>query len=41
MSQLVAANKVLTEKMAERDAEIRRLTEALALLQPVVVAASA
>jgi hypothetical protein len=34
MSQLVAANKVLTEKMAERDAEIRRLTEALALLQP-------
>jgi hypothetical protein len=34
MSQLVAANKVLTEKMAERDAEILRLTEALALLQP-------
>jgi len=34
MSQLVAANKVLTEKMAERDAEILRLTEALARLQP-------
>jgi hypothetical protein len=33
MSQLVAANKVLIEKMAERDAEILRLTEALALLQ--------
>ena len=36
MSQLVAANKVLSEKMAERDAEILRLTEALALLQPIV-----
>lgn len=34
MAQLVAANKVLTEKMAERDAEIVRLTEALARLQP-------
>jgi hypothetical protein len=41
MSQLVAANKVLTEKMAERDAEIRRLTEALALLQPKSDAAEA
>jgi hypothetical protein len=41
MAQLVAANKVLTEKMAERDAEIRRLTEALALLQPTVDAAVA
>jgi hypothetical protein len=41
MAQLVAANKVLTEKMAERDAEIRRLTEALALLQPTADAAAA
>jgi hypothetical protein len=41
MSQLVAANKVLTEKMAERDAEIRRLTEALALLQPKTEAVAA
>lgn len=40
MSQLVAANKVLTEKMAERDAEIIRLTEALARLQATVDAAA-
>jgi hypothetical protein len=33
MAQLVAANKVLTEKMAERDAEIRRLTEELTALR--------
>jgi hypothetical protein len=41
MAQLVAANKVLTEKIAERDAEILRLTEALALLQPKTDAAEA
>ncbi len=41
MSQLVAANKVLTEKMAERDAEILRLTQALAILQPKTDAAEA
>lgn len=35
MSQLVAANKVLTEKMAERDAEISRLTEELNALRAV------
>jgi hypothetical protein len=33
MAQLVAANKVLTEKMAERDVEIRRLTEELTALR--------
>jgi hypothetical protein len=36
MAQLVAANKTLTEKMAERDEEIRRLTEELTLLREKV-----
>lgn len=35
MSQLVAANKVLTEKMAERDAEISRLTEELNAIRAI------
>lgn len=34
MSQLVAANKVLEEKMAERDEEIRALNEELAKYKP-------
>jgi hypothetical protein len=36
MAQLVAANKTLTEKMAERDEEIRRLTEELTILREKV-----
>ena len=38
MAQLVAANKVLTEKMAERDEEIRELKEQLAAAASVGVA---
>jgi ribosomal protein L14E/L6E/L27E len=34
MSQLVAANKVLEEKMAERDEEIKALNEELAKYKP-------
>ena len=33
MAQLVAANKVLTEKMVERDEEINNLKEQLRIMQ--------